>query len=97
MTQEVGEAASCGRRAVERRRFGLDAINLASWFQGLCAVTEWNSLLCEWQAIRSEDVALVVGRGSLVMTRGDVSRVSLKTMWSQFSSWRYEVVRWSVS
>ena len=97
MTQEVGEAASCGRRAVERRRFGLDAISLASWFQGLCAVTEWNSLLCEWQAIRSEDVALVVGRGSLVMTRGDVSRVSLKTMWSQLSSCIYEVVRWSLS
>ena len=63
MTQEVGEAASSGRRAVERRRFGLDAMSLASWFQGLCAVTEWNSLLCEWQAIRSEDVALVVGGG----------------------------------
>ena len=79
-TQEVGEAASCGRRAVERRRFGLDAISLASWFQGLCAVTEWKSLLCEWHAIRSEDVAVVVGRGSLVMTRGDVSRVSFMTI-----------------
>ena len=86
MTQEVGEAASCGRRAVERRRFGLNAMSLASWFQGLCAVTEWNSLLCEWHAIRSEDVAVVVGKGSLVMTRGDVSRVSFMTIWSQFSS-----------
>ena len=86
MTQEVGEAASCGRRAVERRRFGLDAISLASWFQGLCAVTEWNSLLCEWQAIRSEDVAVVVGKGSLVMTRGDVSHVSCMTIRSHFSS-----------
>ena len=84
--QEVGEAANCGRRAVERRRFGLDAISLASWFQGLCAVTEWNSLLCEWHAIRSEDVAVVVGKGSLVMTREDVSRVSFMTIWSQFSS-----------
>ena len=75
-TQDVGEAARCGRRAVERRRFGLDAISLASWFQGLCAVTEWNSLLREWHAIRSEDVAVVVGKGSLVMTRG-VSPVCL--------------------
>ena len=82
----MGEAASCGRRAVERRRFGLDAMSLASWFQGLCAVTEWKSLLCEWQAMRSEFVALVVGSGSLVMTRGEVPRVSLRIMWSQFSS-----------
>ena len=86
MTQEVGEAASCGSRAVERRRIGLDAISLASWFHGLCAATELNSLLCEWHAMRSEDVALVVGSGSLVMTRGDVPRVSLEAMWSQFSS-----------
>ena len=82
----MGEAASCGKRAVERRRFGLDAMSLASWFQGLCAVMEWKSLLCEWQATRSEFVALVVGSGSLVMTRGDVSRVLFETIWSQFTS-----------
>ena len=86
MTQEVGEAANCGRRAVERSRFGLDAIILASWFHGLCAATEWNSLLCEWHAMRSEDVALVVGKGSQVMTMGEVPGVPSAATRSQFSS-----------
>ena len=37
---EVGDGVSLGREMVARRRFGLDAIILASWFHGLCAVTE---------------------------------------------------------
>ena len=53
-----------------RRRLGLDASNRASWFQGLCAVMEWKFLLCEWDAIRSEEVALKVGSGSLAFRRG---------------------------
>ena len=36
--------------------------------------------------MRSEDVALMVGSGSLVMTRGEEPGVPSAAMWSQFSS-----------
>ena len=58
---------------------------------------ECNYLPYVWQAMRSDEVAAVVGRGSLVMTRGDVSCVSLIGMC--FQSWicMCEVLMWSLS
>ena len=63
----------------------------------MCAVIEWNSLPYAWQAMRSDEVAAVVGRGSLVMTRGDVSCESLMGRWFQSWIWMYEVLMWSLS
>ena len=49
---------------------------------------EWKSLLPEWQAMRSDAAALVVGSGSLVMTRGERPGVPFELIWFQLSSWR---------
>ena len=38
--------------------------------------------------MRSEEVAVVVGRGDVVMTIGEVSSSFLNVMCFQFSSWR---------
>ena len=58
---------------------------------------EWNSLPYVWQAMRSDEVAAVVGRGSLVMTRGDISCESLMGMCLQSWICMCEVLMWSLS
>ena len=47
--------------------------------------------------MRSDEVAVVVGRGSLVMTRGDVSSDFSMVMCFQSWIWMYEVLMWSLS
>ena len=50
-----------------------------------------------WQAMRSDEVAAVEGRGSLVMTRGDVSSEFSMGRCFQSWIWMYEVLMWSLS
>ena len=47
--------------------------------------------------MRSDEVAAVVGRGSLVMTRGDISCESLMGMCLQSWICMCEVLMWSLS
>ena len=47
--------------------------------------------------MRSNEVAVVVGRGSLVMTKGDVSSNFSMGMCFQSWIWMYDVLIWSLS
>ena len=46
--------------------------------------------------MRSDEVAVVVGRGAEVMTMGEVSSYCFRAMLPEFSSWRKSVVTCSV-
>ena len=47
--------------------------------------------------MRSDEVAVVVGRGDVVMTMGEVSSCCMNVMFSGFSSWKRSVVTCSLS